>query len=103
MAQLPTTHCNDILKSLVIVKGSQIAFHRQIDVGRMVGRFCRRWADVGLPTNTLVRSLYILPTLGQRWANVGLPTNTQVRCLYFANVGPTLGQRRIFIQDGGEQ
>ena len=35
--------------------------------------------------------------------DVGLPTNTQVRCLYFANVGPTLGQRRIFIQDGGEQ
>ena len=75
----------------------------------------RRWllvawsadfADVvGLPTNTLVRCLYILPTLGQRWADVGLPTNTQVRCLYFANVGPTADfysrWRRAIIGDLG--
>ena len=42
----------------------------------LVGRFCQRWANIGLSTTTQIRYLYILPTLGQHW---------------------------IFIQDGGEQ
>ena len=46
------------------------------NVGRIVSRFCHRWTNSCLPTTSQVRYLYILPTLGQRW---------------------------IFIQDGGEQ
>ena len=61
---------------------SQIAFRRRTDVG------C--WSQ----------GRQILPTLGRRWADVGLPTTTRVR---FLNILPTLGQRRIFVQDGGEQ
>ena len=40
------------------------------------------------------------PTLGRRrLANHYSSKISQ----YFADVGPTLGQRRIFVQDGGEQ
>ena len=41
---------------------------------------------------------YILTSLDQHWPNEGLPTKTQT-----AEVGPTVGQWWIFIQDGGEQ
>ena len=65
----------------------------------------RRWllvawsadfADVGLPTNTLVRCLYILQTFGPTLA-------CQPTLRLDVYILPTLGQRRIFIQDGGEQ
>ena len=100
---------------------TQIAFRRRTDVGywshgrQILPTLGRRWADVGLPTNTPVTQIacrrrtdvgclsqgrQILPTLGRRWPNGCLPTPTLVVYLYSL---PTLGQRWIFIQDGGEQ
>ena len=74
-------------------------------IGHMVGRFCRRWADVG-PTLASQPTLWLdVCIFCRRWADVGLPTNTQVRCLYFANVGPTADfysrWRRAIIGDLG--
>ena len=66
----------------------QIAFRRRTDVGywshgrQILPTLGRRWLanqHSGIDVSIFCR----------RWADVGLPTNTQVRCLYFANVGPT--------------
>ena len=46
-------------------------------------KLAQRWANMAI---------------GQCWPNEGLPTKTQA-----AEVGPTVGQWWIFIQDGGEQ
>ena len=42
--------------------------------GRMVGRFCKCWANTGY----WLHDQLILPLLGQCWPNGGLPTKTQV-------------------------
>ena len=57
---------------------------------------CRRRTDVGCWS----QGRQILPTLGQR---LSANHNSGYISLHFADVGPTLGQRWIFIQDGGEQ
>ena len=78
---------------------TQIAFRRRTDVGywshgrQILPTLGRRWADVVLPTNTLVGCLYILPTLGRRWANVGPTLACQPTLRLEDYILPTLGQR----------
>ena len=75
---------------------SQIAFCHRTDVGwwlhgrQILATLAQRWENMAISC--------MITRFCQCWANEGLPTKTQA-----SEVGSTVGQWCIFIQDGGEQ
>ena len=80
----------------------QVAFHCQTDIGCWLHRR-QIWPTLGprqLNVGYWLHCQQILPPFCQHWPNSPTSTTTQAVYLY---IMPMLGQRWIFIQDGGEQ